>query len=32
MFFVRTIQDMSHLHGFMSVAGPRKFLTAVNLP
>ena len=32
MRFVRTIQDMSHLHDFIGVTGPRKFLTSVNGP
>jgi len=32
MFFVRKIQDMSHLHDFMGVAGPRKILTFVTGP
>jgi len=29
MFFVRKIQDMSYLHDFMGVTGPRKILTLV---
>ena len=29
MFFVRKIQEMSHLHDFMGVAGPRKTSTFV---
>jgi len=31
-FFVRKIQDMSHLHDFMGVTGPQKFLTFVTGP
>jgi len=32
MFFVRKIEDMSHLHDFMGVTGPRKFLAFVTGP
>jgi len=32
MFFVRKIQDMSHLHEFIGVTGPRKLLTFVAGP
>jgi len=32
MFFVRKIQEMSHLNDFMGVTGPRKFLTFVTGP
>jgi len=32
MFFVRKIQDMSHLHEFIGVTGHRKILTFVAGP
>ena len=32
MFFVRNIQDISHLHEFIGVIGPRKILTFVAGP
>jgi len=32
MFFVKKIQDMSHLHDFMGVTGPRKILIFVTEP
>jgi len=32
MFFVRKIQDMSHLHEFIEVTGPQKIFTFVTGP
>jgi len=32
MFFVRKIEDILHLYGFMGVAGPQQFFTFVTGP